>query len=313
MYTSHIRNESDLVVEAVKEAIDIARKAEIPLNISHIKNMYPANWGKTEEMLEVINRAIDEGMDITMDAYPYTACSAGILSTVPPSLRAMGIDGICEALTGKGNRERVKELVLGGKEAYENPMRGVGASNLLIVSAKKTPEAEGKRISEYAELMGIDDFDAWCDIIVMNRGSVTDVRFAMTEENISKFYRHPRCMVGSDGLYHGGTGLVHPRFFGTMPRYLGRFVRDMKILPFQEGIRRITSMPCARYGLENKGLVKEGYDADLVLFDENTLIDRADYLNPYLENEGIKAVFVEGGLAVLDGVYTGLTNGRLLN
>ena len=119
-------------------------------------------------------------------------------------------------------------------------------------------------------------------------------------------------MVGTDGLFSGSTRLSHPRHFGSFPRYLGRFVRDMGILPFEEGIRRITSMPAQRYKLEGKGLIKEGYDADLVLFDENTIIDHSDYLDPFIPNEGIKMVFVGGGVAVKDNIYTGLHNGKLL-
>lgn len=312
IYTSHIRNESDHVEEAIAEALNIGRLADIPVNISHIKNMYPANWDKTDRILQLLEQAEADGVDVTCDAYPYEACSAGILSTTPPSYRAKGLDWLVEHFTGEENRKILREIVLGGKEHYENPIRGIGPENELIVRSPKTPEAEGLRISEYAALKGMDGFNAWCDIVAKNRGNVTDVRFAMKEENICRLYRYPRCMVGSDGLYYGDGGLTHPRFFGTMTRYLGRYVRDRKILPFAEGIRRMTSMPAERYGLKGKGVIREGYDADLVLFNENTIIDRADYLNPFLPNEGIKAVFVDGGLAVLDNIYTGLANGKML-
>ena len=311
MYSSHIRNESDTVEEAIAEVLNVGRQAGIPVQISHIKNMYPANWDKTEKVIKLIDDALAEGVDVTMDAYPYEACSAGILSTVPISYRAKGIDWLVEHMQGKENIEILRDIVMNGKEHYENPMKGIGPSKLLIVSAPETPEAEGKFISEYAEMKGMDGFEGWCDIIAKNGGNVTDVRFAMKEENIARYYQHPKCMVGSDGLYDGGTGLTHPRFFGTMTRYLGHFVRDMKILPFEEGIRRITSMPAQRFGFANKGIIKEGYDADLVLFDENTIIDHADYLHPFAPNEGIKAVFVGGGIAVIDNVYTGLTNGKM--
>ncbi len=312
MYTTHMRNESDLVEKSVAETLDIGRKSGTPVNISHIKNMYPANWGKTDAILKQLDDALAEGIDVSCDAYPYEACSAGILSTTPPSFRAHGIDWLVEHFRGEENRKLLRELVLEGKEVYENPIRGVGTENELIVRAAGTPDAVGKTIAQYAAEKGIDSFDAWCDIVADNAGSVTDVRFTMKEENIIKFYQHPICMVGSDGLYTRGNELCHPRFFGTMPRYLGRLVRDKKILPFEEGIRRITSMPAKRYGLTNKGAILEGYDADLVLFNENTIIDRADYVHPFLPNEGIKAVFVDGGIAVLDNLYTGLANGRVL-
>lgn len=312
IYTTHIRNEAGGVEQAIAEAIEIGRKAEVPVNISHIKNMFPANWDKTDSILKQLDDALAEGIDVTCDAYPYEACSANIMSTLPPSYRAKGIDWMVEELSGEKGRARLKDVILQDKENFENPILGIGFENVLVVSAAATPEAEGRRIAEYAELKGLDGFDAWCDIIVKNEAKVTDCRFAMKDENIIRFYQHPRCMVGSDGLYSGDRGLCHPRFFATMTRYLGRYVRDKKILPFEEGIRRMTSMTAERYGLKGKGVIKEGYDADLVLFNENTIIDRATFMDPFLPNEGIKAVFVGGGIAAMDNVCTGLANGKML-
>ena len=311
MYTSHMRNESDKMLESVKEVLEIGRQAGLPVNISHIKTMYPDNWSKTEQALELVDKAIAEGLDVTMDAYPYDACSTTILSTVPPSVNSLGIDAIVRMIEDPAGKAHLKDLVMGGGEDYENPMMSIGPGKILVVGAKNTKDAIGKFISEYGEANGLDGFDAWCKLIHDNEGAVTDVRFAMRNEDIGKFYSHPKCMVGSDGLYSGGVGLCHPRYFGTMTRYLARFVRDGGVLPMEEGIRRITSMACERYGLKNKGVIRAGYDADLVLFDENKLMDHADYLNPFAPNEGIRMVFVMGGIAAVDNVVTGLANGKL--
>lgn len=311
IYSTHMRDESFRLEEAVDEAITVARAAGVPLNISHLKAQYPENWYKTEKILETIDRANADGCDITFDVYPYEACSATILSTLPPSYNTHGTAWTTEHLIGKENIETLRKALLEPTEVFENPFRSAGPENLLIVVAAKTPEAEGKTIAEYAGLRGIDTVEAYAEIIAKNECRVSDVRFSMSTDCIAKNYQHPCCMVGTDGLYTSRVKLSHPRHFGTFPRYLGRFVRDMGILPFAEGIRRVTAMPAERYGFVNKGYIREGYDADMVLFDENTLIDRADYLTPLAPNEGIKAVFVMGGIAVKDNLYTNLRNGKI--
>ena len=310
IYTTHMRNEADFVEEAVAEAINIARLSGIKLNISHLKTLYPHNFYKTEKILDMIDSAIAEGMDITFDVYPYEASSATMMSTLPPSYLSEGVDRMVERVTGKENIEILRKNLYEPTEKFSNPMKNIGPEKMLITRAVTTPEAVGKTIAEYAEMLGIDGVEAYAKLLADNRGAVSDVRFNMSDEMIAKLYKHPKCMVGTDGLFTSEKKLSHPRHFGSYPRYLGRFVREMKILPMEEGIRRITSMPAERYGLKTKGYVREGYDADLVLFDENTIIDHADYLDPFAANEGIKAVFVMGGIAVHDNVYTNLRNGK---
>ena len=310
IYTTHMRNEADFVEEAVDEAINIAKSADIPLNISHLKAMFPQNYDKAYKILDKIDKANAEGLDITFDVYPYDACSANILSTLPPSYNSHNVDWLCEHLTGKENVDILKKAFFEPTEKWENPVKNIGLGKMLIVRAEKTPDAIGKTFEEYANEKGIDPVEAYAYVIAENRGGVHDIRFSMSDEIIGDLYKHPKCMLGTDGLYSAGQTLSHPRHFGSFPRYLGRFIREKKILPFEEGIRRITSMSAERYGFKNKGYIKEGYDADMVLFDENTILDHSDYLDPFAKNDGIKAVFVMGRIAVYDNAYTNLRNGK---
>ncbi len=310
MYSTHMRDEGDHVIESVEEAIAIAKAGDMPLNISHLKMMFPQNYEKINRILEIIDYENSHGMQITFDVYPYTACSAGIMSTLPPSYVANGIDWMVEHLQGKENIEILRRAIYEPTEKWENPVAKIGLGNHLIVSANVTKDAIGMTIEEYAEKRGIDGIEAYAELICLNKGRIGDARFAMSEENIEKLYGHPMCMVGSDGLYRGKGTTAHVRAFATFPRYLGRYIREKKILPFAEGIRRLTGMPADIYGLTGKGYIREGYDADLVLFDKDTIIDRATYIDTAIPNEGIRMVFVNGKAAVVDNQMTGVLEGR---
>ena len=311
MYTTHIRDEADHVVEAVREAMDIARAAEVPLNISHLKCMFPRNYEKGEIILHMIDEANASGMDVSFDVYPYEASSTTTLSTLPPSYLTCGMDQLVERLTGRENIEKLRDIIENTREDWENSVKNIGVDKMLITIARNTPEAVGKTIREYAQLRGLDDIEAYAEILAKNRGRVQSIHFCMSTENIAAFYRHPRAMLGTDGLYTSRIKLTHPRHFGSFPRYLGHFVRDMGILPMEEAIRRITAVPCERYGIPERGYIKEGYAADMVLFNQNTIIDRADYLDPQRPNVGIDSVYIGGELVMKDNEMTGIYNGKV--
>ena len=311
IYTTHMRDEADHLEEAVADTIRIAKEAGVRANISHIKAMYTQNWHKAEKVLRMIDDANAAGCDIVFDAYPYEAASATILSTLPPSYLSHDMDWLVDHLTGEKAISELADAIYHPTEQWENPIKNIGLGKMLIVLAVNTPDAVGKTVEEYAKEKGIDPIAAYAYIIANSRGRASDVRFAMSNECICRFYQHPLCMVGTDGLYTNGTTLSHPRAFGTFPRFLGRFVRDQGILSLAEGIRRITGQPADWYGLKNKGYIKEGFDADLVLFDENTLIDHADYLDPFIPNEGIHSVYVMGETLVENNNMTEVRNGNL--
>ncbi len=312
MYTTHIRGEADTVIEALAEALRIAKKAEVPVNISHLKAMFRKNYGKVDTMLEMIDRANAHGMDVTMDAYPYDATSSPAISALPPSFLSRGIPAVSEFLGTREGVEALRKAIYEPTEDWENPIKNIGAENFLITKAAATPEVLGKRVSEYAEAKGFDGIEAFAYLYSRNRCDMTDVRFNMLEENIEKIYRHPLCLVGSDGLYYGGAELAHPRAFATFPRYLGRFIREKKILPLAEGIRRLTGQAAERYRLKGRGFIKEGYIADLTVFDPETIIDRATYEAPFTPNVGIKCVIVGGKLRVKDGKLIGKASGEFI-
>lgn len=311
-FTIHMRDEGDDLVESVEEAIRIAEAGEIPVNISHLKALFPQNFHKIDIVLDIIDKANARGVEVTFDAYPYAASSATILSTLPPSYLSHGMDWLIEHLQGKENIEALRKAIYEPTEVWENPVAKIGVENHLISRALETPEIAGMRISEYAQMHGLDGIEAYAEIIRRNRGKVQDIRFAMSEDNIEKIYRHPMCMVGSDGLYRGDGTPAHVRAFATFPRYLARYIREKKLLPFAEGIRRITGMPADVYGLNGKGYIKEGFDADLVLFDKDRICDKATFTDPFIPNEGIHMVFVNGKAAVVDNEPAGVMEGKKL-
>ena len=196
--------------------------------------------------------------------------------------------------------------------SWDNSMYYVGLENFLIVRAPETPWIIGKTYAQAAAELGMEPFEGMIHLLKANKGNVFEVRFAMCEENVEMILKHPACMVGSDSAFIPGNKSSHPRVFGTFPRYLGRYIRDRKILPREEGIHRITGMPARVYGLKGKGLIREGMDADLVLFDFETIIDQADYLNPFQPNLGIFQVYVAGQLTMENNVPTGNYAGRYI-
>jgi len=309
-YSTHMRDEGDRLLESVQEALRIGEKAEVPVNISHLKALFPQNYHKIDIVLEMIDKANAKGCQVTFDAYPYAACSATILSTLPPSYLSHGVDWLVEHLRGEENIEALRKAIYEPTEVWENPVAKIGVENHLISRALETPEIVGMRISEYAAARGIDGISAYAEIIRRNRGKVQDIRFAMSEENIEKIYAHPMCMVGSDGLYRGDGTPSHVRAFATFTRYLGYYIRERKVHSWEKGIRRITGMPADIYGLGKKGYIKEGYDADLVLFDKAKIADKANYTDPFIPNEGIHMVLINGKAAVVNNQMTGVLEGK---
>ena len=310
IYTTHMRNEADQLLSSVEETIRVAKEAHVRTNISHLKVLYKKNGPLLDKALKMIEQANAEGCDIFFDVYPYAACSATILSTLPPSYLTRGMDWLAEELGTPEGVARLEKAIMEPTEAWENPMLNAGFDRDMIVIAPETPDAVGKLVSEYAREKGMRDVEAYAYIIAKNRGAVKDIRFIMEEDDLVRLYQHPLCVLGTDGLYAGAPGLTHPRGTASFPRFLGRFIREKKIMSRGEGIRKITGLTADRYGLKNKGYIRVGYDADLVLFDFETIIDHATYAEPFLPSEGIEMVFVGGQAAVVKNQPTGVYNGR---
>lgn len=275
IYISHIRDEADKTLEALEEAIEIGRKGRLPVQISHIKLGTVAVWGKANEAAALIDKARQRGQDVTADCYPYDAWSSTIRVLIP-----------------SGRYDDPAEVRRGLDDVG-------GAGNITIVSCKAHPDYEFQTLEAIAQKEGISPVDLYMKIV--RDGGAGVVCRSMKESDIRVFYRQPWVMVSSDG----GIGSRHPRGTGTYPRVLGRFVRELHWLTLPEAIRKMTSLPAARFKLKDRGLIRLGFKADIVLFNPLTVIDRATFQQPQLISEGVKSVFVNGVEVWREGAATG--------
>jgi N-acyl-D-amino-acid deacylase len=282
IYISHIRDEADKTFEALEEAIRIGREARIPVQISHIKLGSVAVWGKAEEAVALINRARTRGQDVTADCYPYDAWSSTIRVLVPSGKHFDPVD-VARALADVG-----------------------GPANVTIVSCRAHPEYEFKNMEEISKQEGITAVELYMKIV--RDGGAGVIGHTMKDPDIRMFYSQPWVMVSSDG----GIGSRHPRGAGTYPRVLGRYVRELHWLTLPEAIRKMTSLPAQRFGLRDRGLVRPGFKADLVLFDPDRVMDRSTFQEPQLISDGVKRVFVNGEEVWSDGKATGNRPGHAL-
>lgn len=312
VYLTHMRNESDHLLDAVAEAIRIGEEAGIPVQIVHHKACGKQNWGKVRESLALVEAARARGLDVTVDQYPYVATSTTLSAILPPWAQEGGVEVLCARLSNPKERARMREDIEHGS-GWENQIVSCGGLNgILVIYAPATPEVQGKTVEEAAKEQGADPLEFAFDVIQANRGAATACYFALCEDDVKYVMRHPLVMVGSDGIPTPPTAQPHPRMNGTFPRVLGHYVREEKVMPLEEGVRKMTSLPAARLKLAGKGLIAVGKDADLVVFDPETIIDRATYTDSKLPPAGIDYVFV-GGVMVMDhGEHTGKRPGRLL-
>lgn len=310
IYTSHIR--SGYVLDAIKEAIEIGRQTGIPVQISHIKVSGKSDWGLSSEIIKIIEEANKEGIDVTADLYPYTAASSSLNFIIPPHYMQEGTEVMIEFLKNKDKRREIAEEMLNPKNGKSTLVLDCGYEGIMVLVAPKTPEAEGKTIRQYAEEKDIEPIDAIFDILVENEGAGVAAWFTMCEEDLENFIKSPYVMFCTDGVPVPSSASTHPRIIGSYPRILGRYVREKGILPLEETIRKMTSMPAQKFGLKNKGLIKEGYDADLVLFQPEKIRDYADFKNCYANNLGIKHVIVNGQIVIDNNKFMDNYNGKLI-
>lgn len=282
IYISHIRDEADKTFEALNEAIQIGREARLPVQISHIKLGSVAVWGRAGEAVALINKARAGGQDITADCYPYDAWSSTIRVLIP-----------------SGRHDDPADVARGLADVG-------GPANITIVSCSAHPDYEFKNMEEISKREGITPVELYMRIV--RDGGAGVVCHSMKDSDISTFYRQPWVMVSSDG----GIGSRHPRGAGSYPRVLGRYVRELRWLTLPEAIRKMTSLPAQRFKLKDRGLIRAGFKADLVVFDARSIIDRATFQQPQLTSEGVQRVFVNGVEVWSDGKVTGERPGQAL-
>ena len=266
----------------------------------------PMNWNKTAATISMMNRAVEEGLDVFCAQYPYTASATGLQTNIPDELHVLGVEKLVEMLTTAEGRADLRPRICGSKDSWTR------FQYTMIGNSKSKPEYAGRMLNDIAREEGKDPYDIQCDLLRDDRLGTGAIFHTMSEEDVERVMQWPRAMVGTDGQYAPGTAGGHPRSFATFPRVLGRYVREKKIITLENAIRKMCSLPAMVYNLPTKGLIREGMDADLVLFDPETIGDKADFANPMEKNEGLDYVFVGGQIAVKDGVCTGAKAGSQL-
>ena len=304
--TSHVRGEGETLIESTHEMLQVVRATGVRYVQSHHKAMgSPMNWNKTAATLSMMEKAINEGFDIFCDQYPYIASSNGLKAFIPQHLHASGVENMVKLVTDPHQKAALRPEVL-KIAASERPFRYT-----MIGDSVSHPDYNGRMLHELADTMGMDPFDLLCDILRDDNMTTTAIYFSMCEEDIARVMKWDRTMFGTDGGY-GLKPTDHPRTFGTFPRILGRYVREKKIITLENAIRKMTYLPAMVYNLPTKGLIREGMDADLVLFDPKTVADLGDFTQPARGNTGFVCVLVNGEIALENDQITGILAGKLL-
>jgi len=307
-YATHVRSEDSRVVEAVAEAIHIAEAAKLPLEISHFKVCGTTYWWKLPKLFDLVDRARERGLDVTADRYPYTAYNTGLSVFYPNWVLDGGAGAFVERLKDPGERLKMKE------ETFEK-LEGTPWENILLVDMdqEENKPLVGKTIQQAADEARQDPYEFSCDLLIKEGGNVSIIGFGMDEGGTEQTLKHPLVMLCSDGsaLAPDG-GMPHPRNYGTFPRFLGHYVRERKIMGLPEAIQKMTSMPAAKAGLKDRGAIRTGNWADLVVFDPAAIADKATYTDPEQYPVGIDYVLVNGKVVIDHGVHSGETAGKLL-
>ncbi len=303
-YTSHLRDYKFRFVEAVEEAIEIGRRADVPVQLSHLQAVGRKNWDKMDPVLELIDRAVAEGVDVGVDAYPYVAGSCNLTQLLPLWAMEGGAAALLERLADDELRARIADEA----EGYmSNDWSGI-----LIGAVEGKDELVGKTVQDIADERGIAGVQAAIDLLRENEAVVTIVSFNQSEENLRKVLSHPCTSIITDGLVTEGK--PHPRTFGTYVKFLGEYVREKGWMSLEEGVRKSTGLPAQRFGLEGRGVVAAGNWADLVVFAAEQIGTKATYEEPDLAPEGISHVFVNGEWVLREGeLREGLSGQPLRN
>lgn len=317
IYVTHLRNEGPELIPAMEEALRIGRESGCAVQISHHKSSGRRNFGQVDTTLKMMESARAEGMDVTCDAYPYTAGSTLMSSLLPKWAHEGGVARMLERLGDGAARKRIAGDLQRDIPGWENLARGAGWENILICSCEVEPGLEGKTVAGIAEERDVTPEECLMDVLLEAGGKATIALFMMSEDDYRKILAHRLSMVGSDGFAFSFGGVLskgkpHPRSFGTFPRVLGKYVREEGVLTLEDAVWKMTGFPAERFGLEGRGLVKEGMTADLVVFDPGAIIDRARYDAPHQQPEGIDYVIMNGEIVMDHGKWTGKTVGRAL-
>ncbi|OJV20663.1 MAG: hypothetical protein BGO30_04855 [Bacteroidetes bacterium 41-46] len=313
LFAIHMRNEDDRVELALAEAIRIARDSGVRLQISHLKAQNAANWHKGPMLLKMIDEARSSGVDIAFDRYPYIAFSTGMSTFIPLNERQGSRDEIIARLESPEISQKIGEYA---RSRFE---RLGGPQNIVITGCKREKNKRfiGMNVAEASKLTGTEAWEFVRQLLIDERVSVDIIGFAMTEENVSMFLSHPLGMPASDGSVYSpagklGESMPHPRSYGTMPRFFGKYVREQRLMNLETAVHKATALPASRLALKDRGLLIPGYRADIVVFDPDTIIDNATFADPHKFASGIEHVFVNGICTIKNGKASGEMGGALI-
>lgn len=320
IYDSHIRGEGKTLMAALEEAIRIGEEAGLPVQISHHKIASSTLWGSSVKTMQMFEDARARGLDVTVDQYPYIAGSTSLMTLLPPWAHDGGTEKALERLHDPELRAKMKKDIEDGIDGWENFAKELGWSNVVVSSVitEENKPIEGKNLTEIKEHRGADDeFHALWEVLLEEEGSAGMIIFYGDEEDVKYIMKHPLHMVGTDAgccTVEGPfcRGKPHPRHYGTYPKILGKYVREEKVISWEEAVRKMTSFPAQRFGILDRGLLRPGMCADITIFDPETVIDKATYQDPHNFPEGIPYVIVNGEIAVDNGKYTGVLAGKTL-
>jgi N-acyl-D-amino-acid deacylase len=314
IYATHLRDQGRHITEAIEEAIEIGERNNIPVQISHVKLADDAVWYKLEMITGPVEGARKRGVEVTLDQYPYTATSSGFTSSFPSWAFEGGKEKFLERLEDKETSQKIKSFVINRRLTST---KGINkAETIYIARSEKFPEYEGKNLQEILIAQGKKPtVDNTADLIIdiEKNGGASGVFFQMDEKDVEDLMRLRYNMHASDGAVRvKGEGVPHPRNYGTFPRVIGHFVRKRGVIPLEEAIRKMTSLPAQTLRLKERGIIREGLYADLTIFDKNTFEDKATFSNPHQYSQGLMYVIVNGELVIAKGEQTGSLPGMIL-
>jgi len=331
LYATHIRSDGYTWEESVREALETAEKSGVSLQISHLESHYP-NWGDEAKILRLLEEARDNGLDVTTDIPPYLCGQTNISTLLPPWALDGGTSKITERLNDPEEREKIKQWIMTKKAEHVMPTSTLMADgfpqNIWIVRSRKNPECSGKNFAEIGEMRGKDPLDAVLDVIAEEGAEMSIVMEHHYEKDMQMLVRHPLSMIETDGhalATYGplSEGTPHPRCYGTFPLVFRKYVRGetreeeprepgASILTLEDAVRKSSSFPATKLGLRDRGLLRKGMRADVVIFDPKNVSDRATYANPHQYPGGIPYVLVNGKLVIENGENTGILAGMII-
>jgi N-acyl-D-amino-acid deacylase len=321
IYSTHIRDEGEGVFQAIAEAVQIGRDAQIPVDIIHMKIAHTKLWGRANEIAAMVQKARDAGQDIQANVYPYTAGQNNLSSIIPPWAHDGGRERLLERLRDPGARKRMRREILGGLPGWYNHYlatgEGWGGMQLVTLRNERNTPFQGKRMAQLIAARDGDPVEVLFDVLLEENGSVPAVFFHHSEQDMQFVMKQPWTSIGSDGAAVNadgstGGGHPHPRYYGTFPRVLGRYVRELHVLTLPEAVKKMTSINADKIGIKDRGRLRQGMWADVAIFDASRVIDRATFDNPHQYPTGIRYVIVNGAVTLDTDRHTGALAGRVI-